>query len=500
MNHYIRVLIIAVLCTVTSTQPIYYSPANTGATHRYQPKNNIKLSARSQGYTLLNQQMHAMRAHLAAQKHQELIKQHHEQLLQAERKAQQDAQRAAQAMQYQPIEQRLTTIIEQAAQLPPHQPEIAWYKEQITTTCSLAHQANQQKAFTFASKLTDLAQELLTCAQAVALGIGDGVVHTASALAHPVDTIKNMALGIVQVARAVTAVVAEAGLLSHELIVNPSAARARCDSYYTNIIWLKNTLAEIPKEHLIRQATALEVEALLLQKTIGIITKLCDKGLSKAVELVQKAAADQPYIVAEGMPIQIANSTSEYVQKMAFDTSMKGKQTSVTLPKSFAGYVTLDEEIVMLRTRWTKEFPDGFPFYHIFEPEIRTYTNNAGISITSASGWHHDYHNMIFNSGFLNGQKIECVTKEIGNHGVYLLEWALPNGKIRESTFFPAEWSRDQVMQKIHEAFIHIEKQKMKFSQEQNGYSTAIGFTKEGIEIKIIKNKENKLITAYPIM
>ena len=55
-------------------------------------------------------------------------------------------------------------------------------------------------------------------------------------------------------------------------------------------------------------------------------------------------------------------------------------------------------------------------------------------------------------------------------------------------------------MQKIHEAFIHIEKQKMKFSQEQNGYSTAIGFTKEGIEIKIIKNKENKLITAYPIM
>jgi hypothetical protein len=500
MNHYIRVLIIAVFCSATPTQPIYYRPAHTHAPQYYQPKNNIKLSAQSYGHTLLDQQMHAMRAHLAAQQHQELIKQHHEQLLQAERKAQQDAHRAAQTMHYQRIEQRLATIMQQTAQLPSHQPELVWYKDQITTTCSLAHQANQHKAFSFASKLTNLAQELLTCAQAVALGIGDGIVHTASALAHPVDTIKNIALGIVQVARAVTAVVAEAGLLSHELIVDPGAARARCDSYCTNILWLKNTLADIPKEHLIRQATALAVEAVLLQKTIGMITKLCDKGLSKAAELVQKATADQPYMVAEGVPIQIANSTSEYVQKMAFDTGMKGKQKSVTLPKSFAGYTTLDEEIVLLRTKWAQQFPDGFPFHHIFEPEIRTYTNSAGIPIIDISGWHHDYHNMIFNSGFLNGQKVEFITKRIGNHGVYFLEWCMPNGGEKSSTFFPSEWSRDQVMQKINEAFLYMEKQKTKFIQQQNGYSAAIGFTKEGICIKIIKNKDNKLITAYPIM
>lgn len=55
-------------------------------------------------------------------------------------------------------------------------------------------------------------------------------------------------------------------------------------------------------------------------------------------------------------------------------------------------------------------------------------------------------------------------------------------------------------MKKISEVEQYIKKQKILFEQQSNKNFVAQGFTREGIEIKIIKNKENKLITAYPIM
>ena len=63
----------------------------------------------------------------------------------------------------------------------------------------------------------------------------------------------------------------------------------------------------------------------------------------------------------------------------------------------------------------------------------------------------------------------------------------------KPKTFFPPEWSRSKVIDKIFEASEHIEEQSISGSRQE-----IVGITKEGMRIRMIVDENKKLITAYP--
>ena len=81
---------------------------------------------------------------------------------------------------------------------------------------------------------------------------------------------------------------------------------------------------------------------------------------------------------------------------------------------------------------------------------------------------------------------------------MYQLDWK-HLGKRKKSTFFPSDWTRQEVVKKIKEAEKYIQKYKINFEKQSYGKNyEAIGFTKEGIRIKFIQSGQQSLITVFP--
>ena len=69
------------------------------------------------------------------------------------------------------------------------------------------------------------------------------------------------------------------------------------------------------------------------------------------------------------------------------------------------------------------------------------------------------------------------------------------NGKVKNapSTFFPKDWSPEQVVEAIEEAY-----NSMEYTGRRNAYR---GMCNSGIEIELyIDDRTNEIISAYPIM
>ena len=65
---------------------------------------------------------------------------------------------------------------------------------------------------------------------------------------------------------------------------------------------------------------------------------------------------------------------------------------------------------------------------------------------------------------------------------------------IEDKSFFPSEWTRTKVIDKIIEASVN------KFIDIPEGLRRVIfGKTSEGMIIKIVVDEDNKLITAFPV-
>jgi hypothetical protein len=66
--------------------------------------------------------------------------------------------------------------------------------------------------------------------------------------------------------------------------------------------------------------------------------------------------------------------------------------------------------------------------------------------------------------------------------------------------FFPQEWSKEQVMQKVYTAYESFLKDgATSFSLGKSGRSYILGKISENIYVEIIMSKSGQVITAYPI-
>jgi hypothetical protein len=134
-------------------------------------------------------------------------------------------------------------------------------------------------------------------------------------------------------------------------------------------------------------------------------------------------------------------------------------------------------------------------YKHYMQPDIRTSAEGT----FEPFGWHHDLGGRIERTKMIDGHTIKIMSKQTDPSGLYRFEWSVDKGLNKKlSTFFPFTWSRQMVQQKIVEAYNYARNHNYAPVAQRNNTFALVGFTKEGIEIKIIVNQKGRVITAFP--
>lgn len=134
-------------------------------------------------------------------------------------------------------------------------------------------------------------------------------------------------------------------------------------------------------------------------------------------------------------------------------------------------------------------------YKHYMQPDIRTSAEGT----FEPFGWHHDLGGRIERTKMIDGHTIKIISKQTHPSGLYRFEWSVDNGLNKKlSTFFPFTWSRQMVQQKIVEAYNYARNHNYAPVAQRNNSFALVGFTREGIEIKIIVNQKGRIITAFP--
>jgi hypothetical protein len=104
-------------------------------------------------------------------------------------------------------------------------------------------------------------------------------------------------------------------------------------------------------------------------------------------------------------------------------------------------------------------------------------------------------------NAFKNGKVFEFVEQTTYEHGFYRAT-VLYEGEIVKSagTFFPAEWPREKVIDKIYEAYGNFVKGGANDFVKQGGKYRIRGVIEEGFTIEMWITQKGRVATAYPIL
>ncbi|MBY8912871.1 EndoU domain-containing protein [Bacillus sp. YC2] len=140
-----------------------------------------------------------------------------------------------------------------------------------------------------------------------------------------------------------------------------------------------------------------------------------------------------------------------------------------------------DQKESILTKSVTSNFNSGNGKYttdtmkHIYHGEI----NKRG----KAVGYHHE--------SMMGGKIIQGTEKKPDKNGVYMAKVEVDGvKKIADSSFFPREWNRSDVLKAIDEAYQ---------TKKQIGSNKFRGISASGIKIEMYLNKDGTIATAYPL-
>jgi len=408
------------------------------------------------------------------------------------------------------LSQNIVHLSKKAASLPNYK-EIKQLKNEIHDTCNLANQAEQQGATRLASRLFDWGNSLFNCAQAIAEGVKEGTINSINACLHPIKTIQNIALSVVEAGKALALLANECMIISHYNDMGcDDLLEEKFHSYDEKIAQLYAYFSSFSKEEILKQATSLGVEALLLNKIIGSLCKFTKLSSEKLITFIETTSENSELAYAiEGVPFKISATANDYIKAMALEGETAVPKSRGKIPKPFKGkaqkWIPLEVELPYLKTRFdfieTGWGPlEGIKLHGGYEHILRGRpTLNKNKNLVGLSGFHHDSLETITkNIKHLQGISLEVLSKEKGIGETYKLIFKGYDRKIPK-TFFPSTWTYEQVFEKIYEAIRYAKKNNIPFKSDKN-YFNIRSLTKENIEIMIVLNKKGCIITAYPII
>ena len=95
---------------------------------------------------------------------------------------------------------------------------------------------------------------------------------------------------------------------------------------------------------------------------------------------------------------------------------------------------------------------------------------------------------------------IQFLTKDFGKHECYIAQLLIDDLVVPNRTFFPSDWSREKIREKIIEAYGDFQTNGSTPILNRKNQYIVRGFTSEGIEIEMLFTRDREMKTAYPIV
>jgi len=215
-----------------------------------------------------------------------------------------------------------------------------------------------------------------------------------------------------------------------------------------------------------------------LGESTAVVTRTFKKGFDTHL-------ANNPIVItAEGVTIKISDAMHN-INNSGGGKNIINSSKALLESAYVKTAIELEEEIQAIRLLYSN-LPNGFgEFSH--KPIRIAYKHILGMEIDlskkgklTLSGFHQDFKNAIEKSGAL-----KFTNKIVNKHGCYITDLVTNGLRVPDKTFFPAHWSRTEVISKIHEAYGNFIKSGVVPKLNNKGKYMIRGFTSEGIEIEM---------------
>jgi hypothetical protein len=267
---------------------------------------------------------------------------------------------------------------------------------------------------------------------------------------------------------------------------------------------IKEHVSHLSNRELAKNITAFGTEWVLTGQMFAMGHSLCS-NLGQTIRNTIKFLKD------EGKAGEFALATtdgvlfkaSENLNKNGSGVSNLIRNAQTILESMHAVHLShLEVEIQSLRLLFDNamkgfaEFKNKFlkiEYKHILGIENLTWNHNGFLD--DIKGFHHDFMNTMKKSGVF-----EFSNQIMYEHGFYKASILHEGAKVKHAgTFFPAEWSRKKVIEKIKQAYENFIESGA-FPPEKGGKYVIDGFIDEGIKIRMYVTKNGVLKTAFPLL
>lgn len=359
----------------------------------------------------------------------------------------------------------------------------------------------------WATRWSDFCYEALEIVTGIGEGILLGSYNTINAVMDPVRTLTNIAHGVCMLGSLTARTL---GTLAHW---HTLIEQGEYDQYGTEIdaisehlICMATTIKEhathMPKREIAKQITACGTEWILMEQMFNLGYTLCSNlghTIKKTIQYLKDEGPAGEFALATTDGILL--KASENINSSGGNVKNLVSNTSELLGIAIAEYTTtLQAELEIIRKSLDNKVK-GFlecankylkPEYeHILG--INTISGRNGIS--KIGGFHHDGMHSFRKSGIL-----EFVDLAKTESGFYKANIFSAGRYIDTKTFFPAHWTRKQVMEKILETCESFIKNGQLPTLTKDGKYLIKHMIENGVEIEIYITKSGHIKTAYPVL
>jgi len=361
----------------------------------------------------------------------------------------------------------------------------------------------------WATRWADFGHEAVEIIQ----GIGDGIVlgsyNTVDMVMNPACTLAHMVDGVRMLGSLTARTI---GTLAHlnwlinrgEYLQFVAETHAIGEQLGTLAISIKEHASQMSNRDIAKHITAFGTEWVLTGQMFSMGHTLCSnmgQVIQKTVRFLKEESKAGEFILATADGALM--KASENMNKVGDGVSSIVRNARIVLETIHMQYMTgLEVELEALRLICDNKVKDAIRFgnkylkpeyKHILGMELVFGRNDI---LSKISGFHHDSMNFLEKSGV-----IEFANKVVYENGFYKATLC-HNGNVvkRMATFFPADWSRKQVIEAIYEAYTDFIKSGMKPVLEPDGkYRIDAVFNKQ-VTIRMHITKDAVIKTAYPIL
>ena len=384
---------------------------------------------------------------------------------------------------------------------------------------SLGIEANHDHDAVTATHWADYAWKALDIAQAVGEGIALGCYNTIMMpidlailagqavtypIIHPIESFNVLGQGVETIISEFSYDSCQKLVKGFEDLWNIDREEAwdtLLDQIDSTVTYCCEELDKVPLREKVKHTTALLTELILPAKFFKMGKKLCT-SMRPLVRAALEIVRDEQIVVEiAGAGENILMKASESINEVGSAVTNVAQESGMVLRLFHASLMkNLEPEIAALRSLFDNKIKGFGEFANKYLK--MDYEHILGIDLSFSrrgvpqiGGFHHDYMHTIKKS-----KTFEFVNEVVDKTGFYTAELFCEGKYIDIKTFFPAQWSREQVINAIYEVYENFIKNGCIPKLEIDGKYSMQGLTKEGIEIIMYITKKGTIKTAYPIL